>query len=114
MDGSNGCTTMKKKNYIHKRAHNVNSHILQNLRSGKNSNKHLLNIHYVPNEPWCSDGKESARNEGDLSSIPWSGRSPGVRNGNPLQYACLENSMDREAWWTTIHVVTKSQIQVID
>ena len=36
---------------------------------------------------------------GDLGSIPGSGRSPGEGNGNPLQYPCLENSMDREAWW---------------
>ena len=45
-----------------------------------------------------SDGKESACNAGDPGSIPGSGRSPGEGNGNPLQYSCLENSMDREAW----------------
>ena len=44
-----------------------------------------------------SDGKEFARNAGDLCSVPGSGRSPGKGNGNPLQYSCLENSMDREA-----------------
>ena len=43
----------------------------------------------------CSDGKESARSAGDLGSIPGSQRSPGEGNGNPLQYSCLENSMDR-------------------
>ena len=47
---------------------------------------------------WCS-GKESTCNAGDAGSIPRSGRSPGVRNDNPLQYYCLENFMDREAWW---------------
>ena len=45
-----------------------------------------------------SDSKESVYNVGDLSSTPGSGRSPGEGNGNPLQYSCLENSMDREAW----------------
>ena len=45
-----------------------------------------------------SDGKASACNAGDLSSIPGSGRSPGEGNGNPFQYSCLENSMDGEAW----------------
>ena len=45
-----------------------------------------------------SDGKASACNEGDLGSIPGSGRSPGEDNGNPLQYSCLENPTDREAW----------------
>ena len=43
----------------------------------------------------------------DLGSIPGSGRSPGGGNGNPLQYSSLENSMDREAWWATVHRVTK-------
>ena len=50
-----------------------------------------------------SDGKESACNAGDLSSIPRSGISPGEGNGNPLQYTCLENPMDRGAWWATVH-----------
>ena len=45
-----------------------------------------------------SKGKESACNEGDLGSIPELGRSPGEGNGNPLQYSCLENPMDGEAW----------------
>ena len=53
-------------------------------------------------------GKESA-SAGDLGSIPGSGRSPGVGNGNPLQYSCLWNLMVRRAWQTTVHGVTKSQ-----
>ena len=57
--------------------------------------------------PGGSDGKESAYNEGDWASIPGSGRSSGEGNGNPLQYSCLENSMDRGHWWATVHVVTK-------
>ena len=59
-------------------------------------------------------GKESACNAGDPGSIPASGRSPGEGNGNPLQYSCLENSMDRGAWWATVHGVTKSQTQLND
>ena len=48
--------------------------------------------------PGGSDDKESSCNAGDLGLIPGSGRSPGEGNGNPLQYSCLENSMDRGAW----------------
>ena len=43
----------------------------------------------------------------DAGLIPGSGRSPGGGNGNPLHYSCLENHMDREAWWATIHQVTR-------
>ena len=46
----------------------------------------------------------------DTGSIPGSGRSPGEGNGNTFQYSCLENPMDREAWWATVYRVTKSQI----
>ena len=46
--------------------------------------------------------KESACNAQDLGSIPGLGRSPGETNGNPFQYFCLENSMDRGAWWATV------------
>ena len=49
---------------------------------------------------------------GDLGSIPGLGRSPGKRNGYPLQYSCLENSMNRGAWQATAHGVTKSQTQL--
>ena len=56
-----------------------------------------------------SVGKESACNVGDPGSILESGRSPGVRNGNPFQYSCLENSTDRGIWRTTVHGVAKSQ-----
>ena len=44
---------------------------------------------------------------GDTGSIPESGRSPGEGNDNPVQYSCLENPMDREAWWAIIHGVAK-------
>ena len=49
---------------------------------------------------------------GDAGSIPGLGRSPGVGNGSPLQYSCLENSVDRGAWQATVHGVTKSQTQL--
>ena len=58
--------------------------------------------------PGGSDSKESACNAGDLGSIPGLGRSPGEGNGNPLWYSCLENSIDRGAWWATVHGVAES------
>ena len=45
----------------------------------------------------------------DMGLIPGLGRSPGEGTGNPLQYSCLENPMDREAWWVTVHGIAKSQ-----
>ena len=65
-------------------------------------------------QPGGSDGKASACNAGDLGSFPGSGRSPGEGNVNPLQYSCQENSMDGEAWWTTVHGVAKSQMRLSD
>ena len=59
--------------------------------------------------PDGSEGKESARKAGDPGSIPGLGRSPGEGNGNPFQYSCLENSMDRGDWWATVHGIIKSQ-----
>ena len=61
--------------------------------------------------PSESDNKESACNAGDPSSIPRSGRSLGEGNGKPLQYSCLENPKNREAWWATVHGITKSWTQ---
>ena len=60
------------------------------------------------------DSKESACNVGDLSSIPWLGRSPGGGNGTPLQFSCLENPMDRGAWWASVHGVAKSRTRLND
>ena len=58
--------------------------------------------------PVAQNGKESACNAGDPGLIPGSGRSSGKGNGNPLQYSCLENPMDRGAWWAIVHGVSKS------
>ena len=62
--------------------------------------------------PGGSDGKASAYNGGGLVSIPGQGRFPGEGNGNPVQYSCLENSMDRGAWQATVHEVAKNWIQL--
>ena len=64
--------------------------------------------------PGGSYGKASACSGGDPGSIPGLGRSPGEGNGNPLQYSCLKNSMDRGAWWATVHGVTKSRTRLSD
>ena len=53
--------------------------------------------------------QETACNAGDGGSIPGSGRSPGEGHGNPLQYSCLENPMDRGAWWATVHGVPRAR-----
>ena len=67
---------------------------------------------YRPSMDICvvggSDGKESACDTGDLGSIPGLGRSPRGMHGNPLQYSCLENPMDRGVWQAAVHGVAKS------
>ena len=65
----------------------------------------MLNVGF----PGSSMVKNPSANAGDPGWIPGSGRSPGEGNGNPLQYSCLENPMDRGAWWSTVHGVGKSQ-----
>ena len=78
----------------------------------------VLQADALPSEPPCSvgffsglsswfSGEKSASQAGDLGLIPGSGRSPGEGNGNPLQYSCLENLMDRGAWWATVHQGTE-------
>ena len=67
-----------------------------------------------PRLPRCLNSKESAYNARDVGSNPESGRSPGEGNGNPLQYFCLGNPIEREAWWARVHGVTKSQIRLCD
>ena len=75
----------------------------------------LLTTYYLNMRlPWWLKFKVSACNEGDLGSIPGSGRSPGEGNGNPLQYSCLENPMDGGAWRATVHRVEKSWTRLSD
>ena len=68
----------------------------------------------TPDFPDNLDGKESACNAGDPGSIPGLGRSPGEGNGSPLQYSCLENSIDRGTRWAALHGVTKSLTELSD
>ena len=62
--------------------------------------------------PLWLNSKDSTCNAGDLYSVPGSGRSPGAGHGNPLQYSCLENPLDREAWRATGHRASKSQTRL--
>ena len=62
--------------------------------------------------PGASGSKESAYNVGDPSLTPGLGRSPGEGNGYPLQYSCLEDFMDRQAWRATVHGVTKNRTRL--
>ena len=75
--------------------------------------KHLLLLYIfitITPTPWWLSSKESSCNAGDerdVGLIPGLGRSPGEGNGNPLQYSCLGNPMDRGVWWATVHGVAK-------
>ena len=64
--------------------------------------------------PGGSVAKNPSASARDAGSIPGSGRSPGGGNGNLIQYSCLENSMDRGAWWATVHRVEKSRTRLRD
>ena len=66
----------------------------------------------LPGGTVVKNSPSSAGDVAEVGSIPVSGRSPGGGNGNPLQYSCLENPMDRGAWWATVHGVTKSRTQL--
>ena len=76
----------------------------------------FYNDHHLCLPQWLR-GKEfefNAKDAGDQNLIPRSGRSSGVRNGNPLEYSCLKNPMERGAWRVTVHGVTKSQTRLRD
>ena len=62
--------------------------------------------------PVIKNPPANAGDIGDTGSIPGSGRSPGGGHGNPLQYSCLKNPMDKGSWQSTVHGITKSQIQL--
>ena len=65
-----------------------------------------------PSDSVINNPPANAGDTGGVGSIPGSGRSPGVGNGNSLQYSCLGNSMDREAWWATVHGMANSWTQL--
>ena len=75
-----------------------------------------FDLHFSNDENFLggSEDKASACNAGDPGSIPGLGRSLGEGNGNPLQYSCMENPMDRGAWRATVHGVAKSQTRLSD
>ena len=75
------------------------NYIFQHTFKNKSYNLSFPDVSVVKNPP---------ANAGDLGSIPGLGKSPGGGNGNPLQYSCLGNLMDREAWWPTVYGVAKS------
>ena len=72
----------------------------------------LKNLYVVMGFPDGSTVKNPPANSGDMGSIPRLGRCPGEGSGNPLQYCCLGNPMDRGAWQATVHGVTKSQTRL--
>ena len=77
----------------------------------ENEKSHVSVNFEVDMGPWWLSGKESAchvGDEGDIGLIHGLGRSPGGGHGNPLQYSCLENLMERRAWWAIVHGVAKS------
>ena len=76
--------------------------------------RHLVRFFHLVSFPGGSVVNYPPANARDAGLIPDLGRCPGGGNGNPLQYSCLENSMDRGAWWTTVHRVAKSGIWLSD
>ena len=98
--------------------HSLDLPLLQDsgLEVGRAQEPSLEHLHWVcvcigitKGFPGGSEVKASARNVGDLDSIPGLGRSPGEGNGNPLQYSCLENPMDGGGWRAIVHGVAKSR-----
>ena len=75
-------------------------------------NYHLQNLTCMKYEVAVKNLHAHAEVVRDMGLIPGSGRSPGEGNGNPLQYSCLENPMDRGSWWATVHRVAKSQTRL--
>ena len=82
---------------------------LQRIRHNEATNTFILSTRYKGGFPRGASGKEFClQNAGDMGSIPGLVRSPGGGNVNPLQYSCLGNSMDKGAWWATVHRVSKT------
>ena len=88
--------------------------ITSELISQRNQKDRIIVYQFFSVFPGGSEVKVYASNAGDLGSVPGSGRSPGEGNGNPLQYSCLENPMDRGGRQAPVHGVAKSQIGLSD
>ena len=101
---------MNSRDYLRLVKENMFDHIFDTIKNYWKFEQAFISSGF----PGGSDGKVSDCTAGDPGSIPGSGISPGGRNGNPLQYSCLENSMDRGAWWATVHGVAKSRTQLSD
>ena len=69
-------------------------------------------LYFMLGLPWCLTNKESTFNTGDAGSVPGLGRFPGGGNGNPFQYGCLENPINKEAWQATVQGLQKSQTRL--
>ena len=93
----------------------LSAHRLQGLQhTGSEALAHQLSLRFLgfPGSKMVKNLPASAGEARDMVSVPGSGISPGVGNGNPLQYSCLENSMDRGDWWATVHGVANSRTQL--
>ena len=81
--------------------------------NGKESDKRYIYLYTIHTHPGGSVVKNLPANAGDAGLIPGSGRYPGGGNGNPLQYSCLENPMNKGLWQATVHGITKNQIRIL-
>ena len=100
--------------FFHKSVKPASATYVTDLCESQRENTFHASVKRLPDG---SAGKESACNAGDTGDaglIPGSGRPPGGGHGNPVQYSCLKNSMDRGAWWTTIQRIAKSWTQLIN
>ena len=79
---------------------------IHGVEGDKNNLREVI-LYYSQSFPCSLSGKESVCSAEDMGSVPWSRRAPGKGNGNPLQYSCLENPMDRGAWQATVHGVER-------
>ena len=109
---------LKEKVFFHQKCLSEKSLLLGAFLVSQDLLMTFLATYYIMSGlPGGSDGKEFACNAGDIrdtGSIPGLGKSPGAGHGNPLQYSCLDNPMDRGAWRATVHGVAKSQTQLSD
>ena len=110
------CIDLNKRKLILSTAFILQFHKILDATTIYSHDNHLITLLFLKQSiyiiiqdfPGGSDGKASAYSAGDPGSIPGSGRCPGEGNGNPLQYSCMENPMDRVAWWATVHGVSKN------